>query len=425
MQERPYWLEVSPRPAAVGRAELPQRTDVAVIGGGYTGISAARVLAGAGAQVTVIERSLLGAGASTRNAGMVLPGFRRGAQSLVTSLGAVRARELFDASRAAVFELEELATGEAPALPCDYRLCGHLRLATTPKQYIELQRDARVFDKVMRHETELVPGDRLEPELGASIPYAGALLDPLAGSLDPAKLFWGLVAAAQRARVTLVEGVDVLSLRREADRFLLRTSHGTLGAKDVVVATGGYGDPVVPALRRRVYFHSSTTITTAPLGHHVARMVMQRDRVVTDMRECMTWFRLTPDTRMIFGAEAPFRSSTRTERLRTLSEAMCAHFPRLLGTDIDYQWGGSVAMTRDRLPHAGERDGVYYALGCNGHGIPLALYLGARVAASVIGKDDLEPFESLKFSALPRWYLPVLGTVQRLRDRVKSKRRER
>jgi glycine/D-amino acid oxidase-like deaminating enzyme len=416
MQERSYWLEVSPRPEALGGAELPQRTDVVVIGGGYTGLSAARILARAGAQVTVIERAPLGTGASTRNAGIVLTGFRRGAHSLVRAVGAVRARELFDAARAALFELEELATGDMPALPCDYRLCGHLRLAARPKDYVELQRDAEVYAKVMRHETELVPETKLGPELGASVPYSGALLDPLAGSLNPAQLFWSLAGAAQRAGVTLVEEVEVLSLRREVDRFAVRTSHGTLGAKDVIVATGGSGDPVVPGLRRRIYYRSSTMITTAPLGQHVARTVMQRDRVVTDTRECMTWFRQA-DTRMIFGAEAPFRPTTRPERLKALMDAMCAHFPRLLGTDIDYQWGGSVAMTRDRLPHAGSKDGVHYALGCNGQGVALALYLGSRVAHSVIGDGDLEPFQSLRFAALPRWYLPVLATVQRLRER--------
>lgn len=415
MQDRPYWLEVSPRPETLGHSELPQRTDVVVVGGGYTGLSAARVLAAAGATVTVIERGPLGSGGSTRNAGIVLPGFRPGAHSMVTSLGAVRARELFDASRAAVFELEELTTGDTPALPCDYRLCGHLRLAAKPKDWIELQRDAEVFDKVMRHETELVPDDKLGPELGASVPYYGALLDPLAGSINPAQLFWGLAGAARRAGAQLVEGVEVQSLRREMDRFTVRTSHGTLGAKDVIVATGGYGDPVVPGLRRRIYYQSSTMITTAPLGQHVARTVMQRDRVVTDTRECMTWFRQV-DTRMIFGAEAPLRRTTRQERLKALNDSMCAHFPRLLGTDVDYYWSGAVAMTRDRLPHAGEKDGVHYALGCNGHGVALALYLGARVAERVIGSGDLEPFRSLRFRAMPRWYLPALGAYQRFKD---------
>jgi len=418
VQERPYWLEVSPRPEALGRAELPQRTDVVVIGGGYTGLAAARVLAKAGAQVTVIERGPLGTGASTRNAGIVLPGFRRGAYSLVASLGAVHARELFDASRAAIFELEELATGESPALPCDYRLCGHLRLAAKPKDYAELERDAEAFAKVMRHETALVPGNRLDSELGASVPYFGALLDPIAGSLNPAQLFWSLAAAAQKAGAALVEGVEVESLQREADRFTVRTSRGTLGAREVVVATGGSGDPVVAGLRRRIYFHSSTMITTAPLGQHVERTLMRRDRVVTDTREPMTWFRLSADTRMIFGCEAPFRRRTLPERLKGLSDSMCTHFPRLLGTDVDYIWWGSVAMTRDHLPHAGGKDGVHFAIGCNGYGLGLALYLGSRVAQSVLGHgEEISPFQALKFKAVPRWYLPVMGTVQRLRDR--------
>lgn len=417
MRERPYWLEVSPRPDALGVGALPPRTDVVVIGGGYTGLAAARTLAGGGARVTVIDRAPFGATASTRNGGFVLPGFRRGVHSLVTALGAVRARELFEASCAAVHDLEALATGDQPALPCDYRPTGHLLLAARQKQFAELERDAEVLAKVMRHETQLLTGDKLGPELGANVPYCGARIDPLAGSLNPAMLYWSLAAAASHAGVTLVEEVEVESLRREAGRFMIRTTQGTLGAEDVVVATGGYGDPVIPTLRRRIYFHSSTIITTAPLGQHVARTLIPRDRVVTDTRERMTWFRLAPDTRMVFGTEAPLHRTTRGERLKELSASMCALFPRLLGTDVDYQWGVATAMTRDRLPHAGEKDGVHYALGCNGHGVALAMYLGSRVAHRVLGDDDLEPFRSLGFASLPRWYLPVLGAYYQLRDR--------
>jgi glycine/D-amino acid oxidase-like deaminating enzyme len=426
VQERPYWLEGSPRPEALGHSELPHRTDVVVIGGGFTGLSAAWVLARAGAAVTVIDRGPLGSGASTRNAGFVLPGFRRDARSLVAHFGAVLARDLFDASREAVLALQRLATGDDAELPCDYRPSGHLIVADTAKHYEELERECEVLAKALRHETDLVPGAKLGAELGASVPYFGGRVDPLGASLNPAKLLWSLAGAARRAGVTLVEEVEVQSLQRAAGRFMVRTTNGTLGAKDVVVATGGYGHPVLPSLGRRIFTRGSTTITTAPLGQHVARTIMPRDRVVTDTRDLATWFRLTPDTRLVFGAEDPQRNTTRQERLRSLSEAMCANFPRLLGTDVDYHWVRSEAMTLDRLPHAGVKDSVHYALGCNGHGVALATYLGALVAEHICGDGDLEPFRSLRFRALPLnlgrrpWFLRMATRYYELRDSIRQ-----
>jgi glycine/D-amino acid oxidase-like deaminating enzyme len=336
----------------------------------------------------------------------------------------VRARDLFDASRAAVRELVQLTTGDQPELPSDYRPSGHLVLAAKPKHFAELEKESEVLSKVLRHETQLVPRQRLGEELGASVPYYGARVDPEAGCLNPAKLLWSLAAAAQRAGTTLVEEVEVQSLRREAGRFMVRTSKGTLGAGDVVVATGGYGNPVLPALRRRFVPLASTLIATAPLGQSVARALIPRDRVVTDTRHRLTWFRITPDTRMLFGGWEHYRTATKVERIRNLTEAMCDHFPRLLGTDVDYHWTGTVAMTLDRLPHAGERDGVHFALGCNGQGLALATYLGARIADHIAGRGDLEPFRSLGFHAVPLnfgrpWFLPMLGAYYKLRDSMK------
>ncbi|MGH7538287.1 MAG: NAD(P)/FAD-dependent oxidoreductase [Gemmatimonadales bacterium] len=420
MQDRPYWWDTAPRPALDHPHDLPTRTDVAVIGGGYTGVSAARALARHGADVTVLERATLGWGASTRNGGFVLPGFKREAGALVHRLGAVRARDLYDASRAAVRFVEEFIAGDR--VDCEYRKAGHLILAYKPSHYAELERTRDVLARAFRHETVLVPRDRMREELGANT-YHGALLDPDGGGVNPAKLFWGLVTSARRAGARLIEDVDVRKLQRIPNGFLVFTSSGTVNARHVVVATDGYSGPLVPALRRRVVPVGSYLIATAPLGASVARALIPRDRVVSDTKNLLYYFRISADTRMLFGGRVAFGPTTPLDSARYLYNAMCGLFPRLLGTDIDYRWSGSVAMTMDQLPHAGEHHGVHYAMGYCGHGVALATYLGARLGDTIAAHGDLRPFSEYGFRPVPLytgtpWFLPLVGAYYRMKDRL-------
>jgi glycine/D-amino acid oxidase-like deaminating enzyme len=421
VQHRPYWWDAAPRPDLGAPGELPTKTDAVVIGGGYTGVSAARALAQAGARVIVLERATLGAGASTRNGGFVLPGFKLDARALVRKLGAERAREMHHASRTAVRSVERFMEAEAP--DCDYRKSGHLLLAAKPAHYADLEREAEVLDKVFRHETQLVPSGRLGEELAAG-GYYGALVDPEGGGVNPARFFWALAASARRAGAMLLEDVEVLDVHNSAGRFRVRTSRGTVGAGHVVVATDGYTEGAVGALRRRVIPVGSYLIATAPLGTSVARALIPRDRVASDTRHLLSYFRIAADTRMLFGGRVAFGKARLQEIIRQLSSTMFTLFPRLLGTDIDYYWSGSVGVTMDQLPHAGVRDGIHYALGYNGHGVALAAYLGARIGHAVAGRGDLEPFSHLPFRAVPLylgkpWFLPMVGAYYRMRDGVR------
>ena len=420
MQDRPYWWDTAPRPNLDLEPTPPAHTDVAVIGGGYTGVSAARALARHGADVTVLERATLGWGASSRNGGFVLPGFKREAGLLLRKLGAVHARELYDASLAALRFVEQFIVSEG--LECDYRKSGHLILAAKPAHYQDLARSRDVLARAFRHHTQLVPRDRLREELGANS-YYGGLVDPEAGAVNPAKLFWGLAAAARRAGARLVEDVEVRELERVAGGFNLRTSKGAVWARHVMVATNGYSGHVVPGLRRRVVPVASYLVATAPLGVSVARALIPRDRVVSDTKNLLSYFRISADTRMLFGGRVAFSAMSGRESAKRLTDTMCALFPRLLGTDIDYHWSGNVAMTLDQMPHAGVRDGVHYAMGYCGHGVALSTYLGARVGENIAGKGDLNPFSDLPFRAVPLhfgtgrpWFLPMVGAYYRMKD---------
>jgi glycine/D-amino acid oxidase-like deaminating enzyme len=419
MRSSVYWLETAAPLPPAPPVQLPSRTDVAVIGGGYTGVSAARTLARHGVDVTVLEAHTLGWGASTRNGGFVLPGFKIGAGELLKKQGAVRGRALFDAARDAVRFLENLV--ESEAIECEYTRCGYVALAYKPKHYVDLERSAALLSQTFGYETELVPRDRLRSEI-ASDAYYGGLLEP-AGGIHPAKYFFGMAGAARRAGARLVEGVEVQRFRRttRGDGFELTTSRGPMHAREILVATNGYSGDVAPRLRRGVVPIGSYIIATAPLDAGVARALIPHRRVMSDTKNLLFYFRLTADNRLLFGGRASFTPTNNVTSARILARGMTQVFPQLAGVPVEYSWSGKVGYTFDQLPHAGTMDGVHYAMGYCGHGVALATYLGARVADAIAGKGDLLPFSELRFPTMPfyrkrPWFLPLAGAWYRLAD---------
>ena len=429
LRERCYWLDTAPPPppppplARRSDAEaVPETTDVAVIGGGYTGVAAARALARHGVDVTVLEREALGWGASTRNGGFVLPGFKLGALALVRRFGVERARRLFEASVASVRFLEQLIA-EA-GITCDYARCGHISLASRPAHVRQMEAVQRLLASQFGYDTMLLPREQLREEIG-SARYYGGLVDPSAGALHPAKYFAGLAAAAERAGARLVEHVEAQHLERTAGGFTVVTSRGRVRAREVVIATNGYSGALHPELRRRVIPIGSYIIATAPLAESLARELIPRRRMLSDTKHLLFYFRLSPppDARLLFGGRASFTPTTTHESARILADGMRSVFPQLAAVPVEYSWSGNVGFTFDQLPHAGRLDGVYYALGYCGHGVAQASYLGARVAEAIAGRDDLAPFSEIPFPAIPfyrgrPWFLPLVGEYFRWVDRL-------
>ena len=420
MLEQPYWQVTAPRPILSLDQELPERTDVAVIGGGYTGVSAARTLARHGVDVTVLEAETLGWGASTRNGGFLLAGFKLGTAALLSRFGPGRARALYEASRESLRFVEQLVADEG--IDCEFRRCGHVSLAYRPSHYRRLAESQALHARVFAHETTLVPVDRLHEVIGSTI-YHGGLLDPEAASLHPAKYFWGLAAAAQRAGARLVEHSAVRSIGRAPGGFTLAVGPRQLRAREVIVATNGYSGPAHAALRRRIIPLGSYLIATAPLRNALADELVPQCRVLSDTKNLLFYFRLSEDRRLLFGGRVAFGSTTPAESVRHLAAGMHAVFPQLRGIPVEYTWSGKVGFTRDQLPHAGVWDGVHYALGYCGHGVAMATYLGARLGTMLAGRGDLLPFSELEFPLVPLydgrpWFLPLVGAWYRIVDRL-------
>ncbi len=422
LRETPYWWTDAPPSAQVLR-ELPERADVAVIGGGYTGLSAARSLARGGASVVVLEKETLGFGASSRNGGQVLTGLKQGAGALLRRFGRERARRLFSVSLAAIDFVEALVVQEA--IDCGFARSGHLDAAFKPSHFERFRREQELLGREFDHAVRLVPRAEQRGELGSDL-YHGLLLDEKSASLHPARYVAGLAAAAERAGASLHPRSPALSVEPTPGGFRVATARGRLAARDVLMATNGYTDAAAPALRRRVVPVGSYIVATRPLTREQAMAALPRRRVVFDSKHFLYYFRLSADDRLLFGGRAQFTPSNERST-RSSAEILCRGlatvFPELAGVPLEYAWSGNVCFTPDLLPRAGRLDGVHYALGYAGHGVAMATWLGDVMADVLLGRPDRNPFRDLPFRPIPfytgrPWFLPLAGLLYKVLDWV-------
>ena len=417
MVERCLWDEGVGPPGGVA-APLPGRTDVAIVGGGYTGLSAARTLARHGVAVAVLERHRIGWGASGRNGGFVLPGFQPDPDHLTRRYGVARARALFAASLEAIGCLERLIADES--IDCGYVRVGSVTLAARPGHLRHLERSRVTLGERFGHRTELVGRADLREEIDSPC-YHGGLLDPAAGSLHPGRYCAGLAAAAVRAGAVIVEGIEVLGTSSAGGRTTLATSGGPLTASGVLVATNGYTGPAFPALRRRVVPIGSSIVATRRLEPAVARGLLPRGRVMSDTWHRLHYFRRSDDGRILFGGRASFTPTTIERSAGILARAMREVFPSLVDEPVEYAWTGAVCFGRDRMPHAGRVEGVHYAVGYAGHGVALSTWLGARMGDALAGRAPVpeltgEPLRAIPLYAGTPWFLPAVGGYYRIKD---------
>ena len=419
MLERCLWTETSHH-TRFPASPLPHSTDIAIIGGGYTGLSAARCLARRGIDVTVLERHTVGWGASGRNGGFVLPGYKPEMEELYHRLGAARAAAMFQLSLDGIAFLRDLIQQEAIA--CDFAACGAVTLAAKPGHVPALEESGRFLRERLGYQTELLSRVDLAREI-TSARYHGGLLDPGGCSLQPAKYVAGLAQAAARAGARLVEEAEVTRLRRDHGRFEITTSNGVIRAGEVLAATNGYTPRALAGLRRRVIPIGSYQIATEPLDPALARRLVPHGRVFSDTKNLLYYFRLSPDGRMVFGGRASFTPASHIRSAAILRAGMREVFPELADTPIDYTWSGKVAYPIDHLPHAGRFQGVHYAMGYCGHGVALATYLGARMGEVLAGSGEIPDLGTTSFRPVPLlfgvpWFLPLVGGYYRVRDRI-------
>lgn len=424
---KPYWHTTMPAlPDRRGRP-LPERADVVVVGGGYTGLSCARTLALAGASVTLLDAETIGWGASSRNGGIAHPGYKWGPTELRRRYGEEVGTELWTDTVDGWSWLKELV--EREGLDAGLRDTGHVELAYAPAHVRGLEEEAASLD-AMGTRTRLVPRERLHDEIGSDA-YHGALVIEGSGSVHPGRMLAALAELAAGAGVDLHEGTRAwLTSPAPSGGLRVHTSRGTIGADQVVVATNGYTDGLVPALRRRIIPIGSYIVATEPLPDDLVSELSPNGRPFFDTKYFLYYWQVR-DGRLMFGGRATFRP-TRFERIvRMVHEGMKEVYPQLADRPIDYAWGGKVGFTWDRMPHVGRLgNGVSYAMGYCGTGVVAGPYLGHRLAEWLAG-GPAPAVARLSFPLVPvphegrPWFLPIGGEWYKLKDRLAARSRRK
>ncbi|WP_343651986.1 FAD-binding oxidoreductase [Herbaspirillum sp.] len=423
MQMKSYWLDTSP-PFVSASDALPEgKCDVLVVGGGITGSAAALALARKGARVVVCEAGIVGGAASGRNGGMCNNGFAQDYAALSQRLGRECADRLYRAFDAGVDTVERLVREEA--IDCSFARYGKLKLAAKPAHYDRLARSHALLAAGVDPHTRLLSRAQLREELGTDH-YHGALLMEKSAGMHVGRYVRGLAQAAQRRGACYLEHNPVLGLQRQAGAYVVRTSLGTLRAGQVLLASGISQVGPFGWIRRRIVPVGAFLIVTAPLPPALMAQLLPTARMCTDTRNFVNYFRATPDHRLLFGGRARFAASNPRSDARSgeiLHRQMLSVFPMLADLPIEYCWGGMVDMTADRLPRAGQRDGLFYSMGYSGHGTHMATLMGTMMADIMEGRADLNPWKDFPWPAIPGhfgkpWFLPFVGAWYRLKDRL-------
>ena len=419
----PFWWEAY-RPVTGDLVDVPKATRVAIVGGGYAGLSAALELSKHGIDAVVFERGVLGEGASTRNGGAVSGGVNvgKGFSGKATEVDAARAAAMLSDAYDAFALVERLIAEEQ--IDCFWQKRGRFQGAWTPAHFAYQQSRLASLNDNAQSGAYMVPRERQREEIASDYYYGGMVVERSA-SIHPALYYKGLLDACRRRGIAICAEAAVESITSGGAGWRVVTGRGVTEAGDVVIATNGYTGALTPRLRRRIVPIASHIIATEELPDDLARSLVPNGRSLSDTKRVLCYYRMSPDgKRMVFGGRARFTQADPLLCARVLYSYMTERFPQLRGARITHGWTGNTAFTLDALPHMGEDEGLHYALGCNGSGIAMMTYLGYQTARKIARATNYAcAFDSPDFpdhalySGNP-WFLPLIGSYYRLRDRV-------
>jgi gamma-glutamylputrescine oxidase len=359
--------------------------DVAILGGGIAGCSAALHLARRGYKVALLEARHVGYGASGRSGGQTIFGLAVSQQKLEREVGRDDAHRLFDLSIEAL-ELTQSLIREYD-IDCDYRP-NHVHVAVKPRHLQELAQWAREL-----HEDYAYPSVRLlnRDELRGHVRserYLGGLLDPRSGHLQPLKYTQGLARAAETAGAVLYENSEVLGYQTGSE-VRVQTAQGTVRCAHLVLCGNAYLGAVAPSLSRRILGVGTYIVATEPLGEERARSLMPSNAAVADINWILDYFRRSLDNRLLFGGRVSYSSVQPPRLAESMRQRMVRVFPSLSDVKIANAWGGYLDITMSRAPDFGRlAPNVYYLQGFSGHGVALAGLAGALASDAIAGTAE-------------------------------------
>jgi len=381
-----YYAATAGKLAGLERPMLQgeHRADVAVIGGGIAGCSAALHLARRGYSVALLEARSIGYGASGRSGGQTIFGLATGHKALAAQVGSDDARRLFELSVEALECTQRLI--ETCRIDCDYR-SNHLHVAIKPRQVRDLEEWAEELHGELGYPARLLDRAELQAHVGSER-YLAGLIDTRSGHLHPLKYTLGLARAAELQGARIFENTQ--ALRYEDGRELIvHTARGTVRCVHLVLCANAYVDGLAPPLARRILGVGTYIIATEPLEPARAAALLPSDAAVADLNWILDYFRRTADHRLLFGGRVSYSAMQPPNLAESMRQRMIKVFPQLHGVRVDYTWGGYLDITMSRAPDFGRlAPRVFYLQGFSGHGLALAGLSGKLIAEAVSGTAE-------------------------------------
>lgn len=409
-----YYAASANHAPAYGALDGEIEADVCVIGAGYTGLSSALHLAEQGYKVVVLEAERVGWGASGRNGGHVGVGQRKGQEDLEKMLGLETAKSLWDMGIEAVQLVESLI--HKHDIQCDLKR-GIMHLAAKPshdaglKEEVELLNERYGYDQIRYAEKEEVRS------LVGSERYSGGQIDSGSLHLHPLNFALGLAAAAEKAGVQFFEHSRVTSYTG-GNPCVVNTAKGRVRARNVLLACNGYLGNLEPRMAGRIMPINNFVLATEPLPEDLARELIANDYALQDTLFVINYWKLSGDNRLVFGGGENYTSRFPQDIRAFVRKYMLEVYPQLADTRIDYGWGGTLAITLNRMPSIGRLEpNVYYSQGYSGHGVPTATFAGKIISEVIAGTEERFdilsriPTRSFPGGTLLRWPGLVAGML--------------
>ena len=422
-QSKPYWWERTPRPS-LEPIELPKETEVLVVGSGYTGLCTSLQTSRNGLETLVLDAEDAGWGGSSRNGGQISTSLKPGFDVLSAKFGAEKARAILKEGIRSLDWIGEFI--EQEKIDCDFQRVGRFYGAHTPRQFRLLEKKIVNQPEGLEVPIELITREEQHSEIGTDF-YHGGIVHPHHASLDPARFHQGLLEAALSSGVSIKPQCEVQEILQAKGLFHVSTSSGVVKAKNVVIATSGYNRKTPPWFKRRIIPIGSYIIATEELDPALVDELIPKNRVITDTRKLVVYYRASPDRkRILFGGRVSLNETDPQKSAPALHQQLVTIFPQLASTQVSHSWMGFVGYTFDEMPHSGEKDGIFYSMGYCGSGVSLSSYFGTRLGQRIAGLPEgetpltLVPFQTRPFYSGNPWFLAPSILFYQMKDRYFS-----
>ena len=419
-KEYSYWLDTD-RMDFTYNSHFPNKTDVVIIGSGYTGLNAAIQTARSGRETFIIEKLNIGSGCSSKNGGQVSNAIKPSLESLSKKFGLTLAKSLKKEGRESLQWLSDFISEEK--IKCDFNQSGLFHAAHTPEMHENLSKECNYLYDQENIETFMISRKDQNKEIGSDA-YYGGIIYPKDASLNPVKFHNGLLIKAIQAGVKFIPNCEMLRINNISNSFEIHTTKGVVKSKNVIIATNGYTTKSSPWLNKRNIPIGSYVISTDELPLNLIEELFPSNKHITDARRMVYYYRPSPDKkRVIFGGRVSSKDTNVKNSGPLLYDEMCRIFPQLSGVKISHSWMGLVSYSFDKMPHIGVRDGVHYAMGYCGSGVALSSYLGMKTGKKIINSLDGSsafdkiPYPTRFFYNGNPWFLPPLVAFYRYKDK--------